>query len=148
VPEDRCELVQISAMAARDGETPPLPAEQVAAHLRQCAACRRQVEQLQDVSVLLDRQVRVLPAADLQPRIVKILEQPEAASATGEPLRQALPVLALLLLGCKAIACTAGLEMSLAIQVVPLAMAGITFAWLKANPLVIEANLEAEGAIP
>lgn len=47
-----CEQIRISAMANSDGEEGPIPTAQIDEHVRECAACREEVELLCDSSPL------------------------------------------------------------------------------------------------
>ena len=51
IPID-CEQIRISAMAISDGEEGPIPSTQIDEHVRECAACREEVELLCDSSPL------------------------------------------------------------------------------------------------
>jgi predicted anti-sigma-YlaC factor YlaD len=146
MPEDTCEQVRMSAMAAADGQTPALPADRVAEHLRHCDECRRQVEGMQDMLALLGRQRRAAPAGNVRAQVMASLARQSAAKQARDPLRMAVPVLAIILLACRAIAFAANVEISLAIQVVPVVLAAATFAWLKANPFAIDTDLQPKGA--
>lgn len=51
IPID-CEQIRISAMAISDGEEGPISSAQIDEHVRECAACREEVESLCDASPL------------------------------------------------------------------------------------------------
>lgn len=140
--EESCEMVRMSAMAARDGEPGPLPAERIAAHLRQCPDCRREVGQLAQVAAMLDRQRRQARSEDLRPLIAAALER---APAAGRAERCAFAVLGVLLAACKLADYVPGLELSAAVKLVPVVLVGAAFCWLRANPFAINPELKLEG---
>ena len=63
--EVTCETVCVAAMADADGVQPPLPLAEIEAHLAHCADCRREIEQLETLSGLLNAQRRSLRAEAL-----------------------------------------------------------------------------------
>jgi len=87
IPID-CEQIRISAMAISDGEEGPIPSTQIDEHVRECAACREEVELLCDSSPLpptirrakstesiwqsLELRLHELPSAGSGPSVVTI----------------------------------------------------------------------------
>lgn len=64
-----CEQITLAAMAWADGEKAALTPAEVQTHLADCAACRRQTEQLSSLAEWFARERRPEPAVDLWPRI-------------------------------------------------------------------------------
>ena len=87
-----CDEVMISTMALADGETPPLPAEAVRAHLEECAACRAWSEELQDTIRILGACRRGSDSYDLWPALAPRLAPPVARRS---PVVAVAPFLAL-----------------------------------------------------
>lgn len=150
-----CERVRMAAMAARDGEledmveareappagrqsaSRPLTQDEVAEHVRQCAACRREIERLDEVLGALDGRQRQPCEEDLWPAIAeRLAREPGARRGRG-----ALVVLGVLLAACRVLDQTPGLELSVALKLVPVVLAAGAFAWLRANPFRIDPNV-------
>lgn len=142
--ELNCENVCVSAMAMADGEEPLLAASEVEAHVRGCAACRLEIEQLGVMALLLDSQGRRVATEDLWPRI-----EPRLATATLSK-RDSREWLFLLMLGLlvpayKIVALMPDGELGPAVKLVPLAVALAVFALIRENPFRINTNLQFEG---
>ncbi len=145
--EQRCQLVRLSAMAARDGEAPPISPTEVAEHMRECADCREEMGQMQNLMNVLDLQRRWRYAEDLRPRVYAELERSRGAKTTyGElyPLR----ILVVLLAVCKAVSVAPGFELSVVLRFVPLVLAASTFLWLRVNPFRINPQMRLQGEDP
>src|SRR5215204_3134283 len=69
--EMNCEDVLIQKMALIDGEKSEFSAEQIDAHVATCENCRREIEQLERTVLLLNRQKRQAPDADLWSAVEK-----------------------------------------------------------------------------
>jgi predicted anti-sigma-YlaC factor YlaD len=93
----KCSRVQTAISADLDGETLPIPREEVARHLSQCPACR----QFQAAAVTLQRRTRVRPAPpvpDLTSRVLStITAEPRPGATQG--LRLGVALIGLLQLG-------------------------------------------------
>lgn len=141
---ERCEKVRLAAMAALDGETPPLSEKEIQEHLATCAACRGEVEQLQREIAPLDRQKPRVFADDVWPG-VEIALQTQAAPAKTRREAYVFGVLSLLLLACKVLGVLPELGGSFLPRVLPLVAALVLFGVLKQNPFRITGNLKLEG---
>jgi predicted anti-sigma-YlaC factor YlaD len=146
--QEACEAVRLSALAIRDGETPPLPKAQIQAHLRECPDCRREVAEQSDIAGLLAAQKRRSQDEPVWPAIASRL----ASMAAGPGERANLAWL--VLLGCalviyKAAVLCVGMSLGWsAIKVLPLALAWAVFRGLKANPLQLSSAPRIEGELP
>jgi predicted anti-sigma-YlaC factor YlaD len=92
-----CSRVQTAISADLDGETLPIPREEVARHLIQCPACR----QFQAAAATLQRRTRVRPAPpvpDLTSRVLSAIAVEPRPSAT-QGLRLGVALIGLLQLG-------------------------------------------------
>jgi predicted anti-sigma-YlaC factor YlaD len=141
---ERCEKVQLAAMAALDGETPPLSEQEIQEHLAACAACRAEVQQLQQRLAPLDRQKLRAFAQDVWPGVAAALRK---QAAPAQPRREAyvFTLLGLSLLACKMVGVLPELEGNWLPKVLPLAAALVLFGVLKQNPFHITGNLKLEG---
>ncbi len=141
---ERCEKVRLAAMAALDGETPPLLELEMHEHLAVCAACRAEVQRLQEVIAPLDRQKPRAFAADVWPGVEAALRK---QTAPAQPRREVyvFAVLGLFLLACKVVSVLPELGGNWLPKVLPLAAALMLFAVLKQNPFHITGNLKIEG---
>ncbi|HNY78113.1 MAG: zf-HC2 domain-containing protein [Sedimentisphaerales bacterium] len=141
---ERCEKVRLAAMAALDGETPPLSEQEIREHLAGCAACRAQVEQLQRALAPLKRQKLRVVAEDVWPGVEAALRK---QTAPAQPRREAcvFAALGLFLLACKIVGVLPELAGNWLPKVLPLAAALVLFCVLKQNPFQITGNLKLEG---
>jgi predicted anti-sigma-YlaC factor YlaD len=141
---ERCEKVQLAAMAALDGETPPLPDQEIREHLAACAACRAEVKQLQQALAPLNRQKPCVFTKDLWPGVEAALRK---QTAPAQPRREAsvFAVLGLFLLACKILGVLPELGGNWLPKVLPLVAALVLFGILKQNPFHITGNLKLEG---
>ncbi len=71
--EVNCDDVLMALMAESDGEKPTLVAEQISSHLKNCAKCQEEVEQILRVDSLLKSQARHQHDANLWPAVEKRL---------------------------------------------------------------------------
>ncbi len=141
---ERCEKVRLAAMAALDGETPPLSELEIQEHVAACAACRAEVEQLQRALAPLNRQKPRIFTEDVWPGVEAALRQ---QAAPAQPHREAyvFAVLGLFLFACKVVGVLPELGGNWLPKVLPLAAALALFAVLKQNPFHITGNLKLEG---
>ncbi len=141
---ERCEKVKLAAMAALDGETPPLSEQEIHEHLAACAACRAEVEQLQQALAPLNRQKPRSFTEDVCPGEEAALHK---QVAPAQPRREmyVFVVLGLFLLACKVVGVLPELGGNWLPKVLPLAAALVFFAVLKQNPFHITGNLKLEG---
>jgi predicted anti-sigma-YlaC factor YlaD len=140
--DDTCQIVQISAMALRDGQTGPLSAEQVQQHLHQCQTCREAVAQMESFLNIVDLHVRRPVEADLWPRIESALKRTSDRS-TERAYRLALAGLLIVTLGCKLLSLHVGFEASVLLALASGATVGAALCWLRVNPFRIAVSLKA-----
>lgn len=69
--EKNCEEVLMAWTAESDGEKPALSPAQISSHIKSCANCHQEVEQMLHVDSLLKRQARREYDANLWPAIEK-----------------------------------------------------------------------------
>jgi len=141
---ERCEKVRLAAMAALDGETPPLSEQEIHEHLAACAACRAEVEQFQQAMAPLDRQKPRAFAEDVWPGVEAILSK---QTVPARPRREAyvFAVLGLVLFACKVLGVLPELGSNWLPKVLSLVAALVLFGVLKQNPFHITGNLKLEG---
>ncbi len=141
---ERCEKVRLAAMAALDGETPPLSEQEIREHLAACAACRAEVQQLQRALAPLNRQKPRVFTEDVWPGVEAALRK-QAAPAAPRHEVYVFAVLGLFLLACKIVGVLPGLGGNWLPKVLPLVAAVVLFGVLKQNPFHITGNLKLEG---
>ncbi len=141
---ERCEKVRWAAMAALDGETPPLSEQEIHEHLAACAACRAEVERLQQAMAPLSRQKPRVFTEDVWPGVEAALQK---QTAPAQPRREAsvFAMLGLFLLACKVVGVLPELGGNWLPKVLPLAAAIVLFGVLKQNPFHVTGNLKLEG---
>src|SRR5262245_6765719 len=116
--ERTCENVCLSAMAIADGYPPVLPPDQVEAHLRECARCRHEVEQLKTLGGWLDASQRRRRDETIWGRIQPHL--PAAAPARpGVPAWPAFLLLGVLLFGYKVVELVPDRDFGLLFKLLP-----------------------------
>jgi len=74
-----CEFIQGELVAYRDGELPEQDREQIATHLKTCAACAHEEAQLAQVAHFLATMERITPSPDFAATFWKRLEHEPAA---------------------------------------------------------------------
>ena len=141
---ERCERVRLAAMAALDGETPPLSEPEIHEHLAACTACRGEVQQLQRALAPLNRQKLRVFTEDVWPGVATALRK---QAAPAQPRREAyvFAVLGLFVFACKVLGVLPELGGNWLPKVLPLAAALVLFGVLKQNPFHITGNLKLEG---
>jgi anti-sigma factor RsiW len=141
---ERCKKVRLAAMAALDGEMPPLSEQEIREHLAACAACRAEVQQLQEAMAPLNRQKPRIFTEDVWPGVEATLRK---QAAPAQPRREvyAFAVLGLFLFACKVVGVLPELGGNWLPKVLPLAAALVLFGVLKQNPFHITGNLKLEG---
>lgn len=140
-----CETVCVAAMARVDGVQPPMSSHEIEAHLAHCADCRREIEQLENLSRLLSSRKRSLRSENLWAGIENRLPAPASARET-RPLSPSFILLGLLLVVYRLV------EMipdrggpGRAFKLVPVLLAVAAFVYLRENPFKINAELRLEG---
>ena len=143
--EISCERVRMAAMAAADGHAAGLPSDQMNAHLVRCVECRRDMEGLRSLNLLLERQRRREQSGDLWPLVAARL--PATAGSRGVPTaRAAFILLGLMLLGYRLFDMLHERGPGLYFKIVPVLLVTAVFVYLRENPFRIEAELRVEGA--
>ena len=142
--EVTCEIVCVAAMARADGAQTPLSPAEIEAHLSHCADCRRETEQLETLSGLLNSHQRSLHAEELWAAIEERLPAPAAprvrfaASAT-------FILLALSLVAYRLFEMVPDQNPGWPFKIVPVLAAVAAFVYLRENPFKINAELRLEG---
>ena len=132
-----CEEWRVAAMALADGEMPPVSRAAIEAHLATCDACRRVIEELQELARRWEVQRRPDYCVDLWPAIQDRL---------GRPKCHWLPMLVVLLVIFKLADLVTDTSLALWVQVVPVLIAAAAFAALGQNPFRIETDLALKQA--
>jgi len=137
-----CEDILIQKSALLDGEKAELSDEQINAHLAECEACRRQIEQMENTIVLLKRQKRGEQDADLWSAIEK---QIGAQSEAVSPLKwQPFAALGVFLVIYKLLEMLPERDPGWALKIVPFILVAVLFGFLKENPFKINSELILE----
>lgn len=140
-----CENVCIAVMAIADGEKPPLHANQVEAHLVNCANCRLEIEHLRVMTTLLDSQQRRGPQENIWPLVDRRLNTMATTSKSRLGSRSFL-FLGLLLFGYKVIILTLPeRDPGIWFKLLPALFVIAVFIYLKENPFKINCELKLEG---
>ena len=134
----------MSAMAIRDGETPPLPEQEVSMHLESCADCRLEIDQQKQAMEFLDGRSRRVFAQDVWPEIAAAVQ---ATKAKPKQPASVLPfvLLCLFLLTHKIIEVLPSVTAGVMIKLAPVAVLVLFFALIKQNPFKIDQNLRLQG---
>ena len=143
----KCEEVVLAAMAVADGDKPLLTADQVNAHLANCADCRQEVEQLNSLAKLLDGQKRRELSPDMWSSIKERLGSSTAATPTTARGHKSQPflLLGLVLVIFKLVEMVPERDLGLLFKLVPLLFVIAVFSYLKENPFKINLELKLEG---
>lgn len=142
--EVTCEMVCMAAMASADGTQTPLSPAEVEAHLPHCAECRREIEQLETLSGLLNSRRRSLRAEALWTGIENRLPAPAAARATFTAW-PTFVLLGLSLVAYRLFEMIPDRSPGWAFKVMPVLLAVAAFVYLRENPFKINAELRLEG---
>lgn len=141
--ELNCESISMAAMAIADGYQPELSSEQIKNHLRSCADCRRELEQLQELSSLLDTQERRLGTENLWQKIESRL--PGARSTRTATVLPSFIFLGALLLGYRLLELIPDRDLSFLFKFVPVLLVIAAFGYLRENPFKINCELNLGG---
>ena len=141
--ELNCESVSMAAMAIADGYQPELSSEQIGIHLASCADCRRELEQLQELSSLLDTQERRLRTENLWQRIEPRL--PSVTRTSAFRVSESFMFLGALLLGYRLLELIPDRDFSFLFKFVPVLLVIAAFGYLRENPFKINCELSLEG---
>lgn len=141
--ELNCESVSMAAMAIADGYHPELSPEQIEIHLASCADCRREFEQLQELSSLLDSQERRLRTENLWQKIEPRL--PNVTRTSTSRVSASFMFLGALLLGYRLLELIPDRDFSFLFKFVPVLLVIAAFFYLRENPFKINSELSLEG---
>jgi len=135
-----CEDILIQKSALLDGESADLSAEEINAHLETCENCQQEIEQMENVIFLLERQERRGIEADLWSAIEKRIGTETATETSWQPF---------ILLGAffvvyKLVEMLPERDFGLALKLVPFVLVAALFGFLKENPFKINTELILE----
>jgi hypothetical protein len=133
----------MAAMAIADGYQPELSPEQIGMHLESCADCRREIEQLQELSSLLDTQERRQRTENLWQMIEARLVV--ARSTSTSAVLPSFIFLGALLLGYRLVELISDRDFSFLFKFVPVLLVIAAFSYLRENPFKINYELSLEG---
>jgi len=134
-----CETVLMAMMAGADGESAPLSASEIKAHLTSCADCCEEVVRMQRVDELFERAVRRESTVDLWPEINSRLARQSPRIGW-----QAYAFVGVLLLASKLFEMLPEADPGWAIKLVPLIIFGALLLVLRENPFKINTELVLE----
>jgi predicted anti-sigma-YlaC factor YlaD len=137
-----CEDILIQKLASLDGEKTELSIVEINAHLATCENCRREIERLESTALLLGRQQRQAPDADLWPAIEKRIGA--EAETTSAVKWQPFILLGGLLVAYKLLELIPERDFGWALKLVPFILVAAVFAFLKENPFRINTELRLE----
>jgi len=140
-----CEIVCIAAMAVADGYDSVLSPDRIKAHLAGCADCRREVEHLQALSSLLDKQERRPRTEIVWNRIEPRLPNAPPGQRTSAVLFPFI-LLGLLLLGYRLVEMIPDRHFGLLFKLIPILLVIAAFGYLRENPFKINSQLTLEGS--
>jgi predicted anti-sigma-YlaC factor YlaD len=139
--ELNCESICMAVMAMADGYQAEVSAEQIDAHLADCAGCRQELGQFHTLATLLAGQKRSQQNAHIWAGIARRLpDSPHSSSQTWVPF----VLLGVLLLGYKLVELIPDLDFGLLFKLVPVVLIVAAFGYLKENPFKINAELRLE----
>ncbi len=135
-----CEKIRLSAMAIRDGESPPLAEQEIKKHLESCAECRLEIGRQKQAIELIDGRSRRVFTQDVWPEIAAAME---ATKVRPRQSASVLPFVALcvFLLIHKIIEVLPSVTAGVAIKLIPVGVLVLFFALIKQNPFEINQNL-------
>lgn len=139
-----CETVCMAAMAREDGFISEFSDEQIDAHLAHCADCRRELEELQILSNLLDRHQRQQPTEDLW---LEVAPSIATAPTSRIKVRTWYPFLALgiILIIHRLVDLIPDHASGFLFKLMPVLFVIALFSYLRENPFKINVALKLEG---
>lgn len=142
--KEYCEKIRISAMAIRDGESPPLSEQEVSKHLESCAECRLEIDRQKQAMELLDGRNRRIFAQDVWSEIAAAME---TTKTRPKQPANVLPfvLLCLFLLTNKIIEVLPSVTAGVTIKLIPVGILVLFFTLIKQNPFEINQNLKLQG---
>ena len=143
--EVTCETICVAAMAKADRAQTALPPAEIEAHLAQCADCRREIEQLETLSRLLNVQKRSVHSENLWAAIENRLPAPATAAREKFPVSLPFILLGLLLIAYRLFEMIPDRSPGWSFKLVPVLLAITAFIYLRENPFKINAELRLEG---
>ena len=138
-----CENVCMAAMTMEDGYASGLSADQIEAHLADCANCRCQVQQLRSLHSLLDAQKRRQSTENVWTHIEPRL--PDALTQSTSQAWYPFMFLGLLLLGHRLVEIIPNRHVGFLFKLVPVLFVIAAFSYLRENPFKINSELRLEG---
>ncbi len=142
--KEYCERIRISAMAIRDGESPPSAEQEVKKHLESCADCRLEIGRREQAIDLLNGRSRRIFAHDVWPEIAAALGETKGRPEQSANV-PAFVALCVFLLTFKIIEVLPSVTAGVAVKLIPVGVLVLFFALLKQNPFEINRNLELQG---
>jgi len=139
-----CESVCMAAMVMADGYVSEFSPDRIKAHLAGCAECRREVEHLQVLSSLLDKQERRPRTENVWKRVEPRLAHAPASQRTS-PVLYPFILLGVLLLSYRLVQMIPDRDFGLLFKLVPLLFVIAAFSYLRENPFKIHPELRLEG---
>jgi hypothetical protein len=136
----------MAAMAVADGYDSELSPDRIKAHLAGCADCRREVEHLQALSSLLEKQKRRPRTEIFWRRIEPRLPNASPGQRTSAVL---FPFILLggLLLGYRLVQLIPDRHFGFLFKLVPILFVIAAFSYLRENPFKINSQLTLEGRV-
>lgn len=138
--EVNCDEVLMAWMAESDGEKPTLASEQISSHIKNCAKCQQEVEQILRVDSLLKSQARYQHDANLWPAVEKRLGSRIVPRIGWVPFG----VSGAIFIAYKLFEMLPERAPGLAFKLVPLILIVGLFLVIKENPFRINAELASE----
>ena len=137
-----CEEILIQKLALLDGEQADLSAEQIDVHLAACENCRREIEPLESTTLLLKRQQRQSPDADLWAAVEQRIGGASEPALTVQ--WQPFAALGAFLVVYKLLEMIPERDFGWALKIVPFFAVAALFGLLKENPFKINSELRLE----
>lgn len=138
--ETNCEKVLMAKMADMDGEEMNLSSEEINVHLADCENCRREIERMQNVDNLFNRQIRRELSADLWSEIEERIVTEKTLPIGWRPLT----ILGAVLVGYKLLEIIPDRNFGLIFNLLPLVFAFALFVFLRENPFKINTEIMPE----
>lgn len=135
-----CEEFLIQKFALLDGEKTDLPEAEINAHFELCEYCRREIEPLESVVLLFQRQTRSAPHADLWATVEKRIDAKSTFTVGWQPFA----MVGALFVIYKMLEMIPERDLGWVLKLVPFVIAAALFGFLKENPFKINTELIPE----
>lgn len=135
--EINCENALMAKMAEIDGEEISISAELINLHLKNCANCRKEIEQLQVADVTLKKMERREQTTDLWTAIEARIEAKSISPINWKPFA----LCGVILVAYKLLEMLPAEGFGLAFKLVPFIFIVALFTFLKENPFKINEEL-------